>query len=99
MDFSSPRPPAPLSWLPLNEVRPRPGLHTQAAGGNAYPATAPPQAALPLHVGQECHTQTHQSPWSRGPWGQRETQNNSLLSGNFAFVPCEETYKLFGKQY
>lgn len=53
-------------------------------------------------MGGECYSQILSEPSGaeRGAQRRQETPNNDrLLPDNFAFLPCGETYKLFGEQY
>lgn len=53
-------------------------------------------------MGGECYSQTPSEPRGaeRGAQRWQETPSNDrLLPDSFAFLPCGETYELFGEQY
>lgn len=76
--------------------------HMQAGGNALPPFTAPPQAiTFPCADGRKrVASRPNQNPVEQRSQEQQETQNNDRrLPDNFAFLPCGETYKLFGEQY
>lgn len=77
-------------------------LHTGGQVGTLclQPPPLPWAVTRPCTGRRVLHPDPTRAPENRGAKRWQETpKNDHLLPDNFAFLPCGETYKLFGEQY